>query len=183
MVRRANAYEARARLPLVLVGITLFLFLVGGSLHLMRSRDGEVATGDSSAVEKSDTDEFSQTIDELSGQDEGVSDALADGRHTLEGLGLDGVPGTQEWTTVTQESGDLVHVAQNLLSTYRDAGDCVLAQAGYLDLLGSVWGCVVFGGEWADMCVIGEVEEGESCQICVLRLTREELADVFDEGS
>ena len=80
-----------------------------------------------------------------------------------------------------QRRGDVEQVAGELLQTYRDQGDCVLAQEGYLDLLGNVWGCVVFGGSWADVCLVGQQEQGESCEVQVLHLGAQELAQLFEE--
>lgn len=52
--------------------------------------------------------------------------------------------------------------AQALLADYRDEGRCVLAQAGYLDLAGRVWSCVVAGDGWVDLCVVRASEDGGS---------------------
>ena len=45
--------------------------------------------------------------------------------------------------------------ARSVLSAYRDAHDCVLVQAGYLDLLGGTWSCTVQGPGWVDVVVVG----------------------------
>ena len=52
--------------------------------------------------------------------------------------------------------------AQRLLAGYRDEGRCVLTQAGYIDLAGSVWSCVVTGDGWVDLCVVRATEDGGS---------------------
>lgn len=51
---------------------------------------------------------------------------------------------------------------ERVLEGYRLRGDCIVAQAGYLDLSGKVWGCVVQGAGWVDLCVIREGDEGGS---------------------
>ena len=51
---------------------------------------------------------------------------------------------------------------ERVLEGYRLRGDCIVAQAGYLDLSGKVWGCVVQGAGWVDLCVIREGGEGGS---------------------
>lgn len=51
---------------------------------------------------------------------------------------------------------------ERVLEGYRLRGDCIVARAGYLDLSGKVWGCVVQGAGWADLCVIREGDEGGS---------------------
>lgn len=86
---------------------------------------------------------------------------------------------SQARPTVTTREGDLQQVAVDLLTSYRDAQDCVLASSGYLDLFGSVWGCVVRGGDWVDICVVSEYEEGKACQVCVLRLERDEALEAL----
>ena len=86
---------------------------------------------------------------------------------------------SQTTPTVTTRAGDLRQVAVDLLTSYRDAQDCVLARSGYLDLFGSVWGCVVRGGDWVDVCVVSEHEEGKACQVCVLRLERNEALEAL----
>ena len=78
-----------------------------------------------------------------------------------------------------EQVGDTAEVARDLLEAYKARGDCLLAQAGYLDLLGRVWGCVVQGGSWVEVCVVGELDEGERCQVRVLRIDSEEVGEVF----
>ena len=51
---------------------------------------------------------------------------------------------------------------ERVLEGYRLRGDCIVARAGYLDLSGKVWGCVVQGAGWVDLCVIREGDEGGS---------------------
>lgn len=77
--------------------------------------------------------------------------------------------------------GSVEQVATRLLTSYRDAGDCVLADAGYLDLLGLVWGCVVRGDEWVDVCVVFEGQDASSCTVRVLRLEAAEVEGMFAE--
>lgn len=52
--------------------------------------------------------------------------------------------------------------AQRLLAGYRDEGRCVLTQAGYIDLAGRAWSCVVTGDGWVDLCVVRANEDGGS---------------------
>lgn len=76
---------------------------------------------------------------------------------------------------VTQEEGDVPQAAQHLLEAYQSRGGCVLNKAGYLDLLGSVWGCVVGGGQWVDVCLVSDVGDGTS-RVTVLHLDADEVA-------
>lgn len=77
-------------------------------------------------------------------------------------------PADQEGLVVTVERGEAEQVATRLLSSYREAGNCALASSGYLDLFGSVWGCVVQGDGWVDVCIVSE--EGSDSRVAVLRL-------------
>ena len=56
----------------------------------------------------------------------------------------------------------LVDEGERVLEGYRLRGDCIVARAGYLDLSGKVWGCVVQGAGWVELCVIREGDEGGS---------------------
>lgn len=48
------------------------------------------------------------------------------------------------------------------LAAYRDGGQCRLACAGYLDLHGQAWGCVVAGDGWVEVLVVKAAAEGGS---------------------
>lgn len=86
--------------------------------------------------------------------------------------GADGV-------SVRTERGEVEQVATRLLASYRDGDPCVLASSGYLDLLGSVWGCVVQGDGWVDVCVVSE--EGDMCRTCVMRLDAGQVGTLVGE--
>ncbi|OFK23449.1 hypothetical protein HMPREF2826_05055 [Olsenella sp. HMSC062G07] len=59
--------------------------------------------------------------------------------------------------------------ARTLLATYQGRGDCVLAQAGRLDLMGREWGCVVQGEGWVDVCRVSDMPTGGS-RVSVVRM-------------
>ncbi len=59
--------------------------------------------------------------------------------------------------------------ATKRLEGYRDSGVCVLECAGYLDLYGDAWGCLVQGDGWVEILVIREAAE-ESCSVQTIRL-------------
>lgn len=65
-----------------------------------------------------------------------------------------------------------------LVEEYGARGDCVMAQAGYLDLSGSVWGCVMQGGGWVDICVVRDVEGGKGSCVVVWHMD----ADAAEEA-
>ena len=73
----------------------------------------------------------------------------------------------------TRQSGrSLQEEAADVLTSYRGRGDCALAEAGYLDLLGNVWSCIVQGDGWVDICVVRSV--GEGSEVKVTHLDRNE---------
>lgn len=74
--------------------------------------------------------------------------------------------------------GDVGQVATRLLVSYRSQGTCVLAHAGYLDLLGCVWGCVVRGDGWVDICVVSQRDD--RCQVDVTRLDATEVENELE---
>ena len=94
----------------------------------------------------------------------------------------DATYGVSDGLRTYEEEGTVEQVAYHLLTSYRDAGDCTLADAGYLDLLGSVWGCVVCGDGWSEVCVVWGRGERTSCTVRVLHVDRAELGQVFGEG-
>lgn len=77
-------------------------------------------------------------------------------------------------TVSWDEEQELERTASNLLETYRTRGPCVLAQAGYLDLLGNTWGCVIAGDGWVDVCVVRGAQQASSVR--VMRLDRDQVA-------
>lgn len=81
--------------------------------------------------------------------------------------------------SVSVQAGELEQVATHLLTSYRDARDCVLVSSGYLDLLGLVWGCVIQGDGWVDVCTVAQDATAGSCRVSVLHMDANELALVF----
>ena len=77
---------------------------------------------------------------------------------------------SDEGTEVSEERvrEALPVAAEEVLAQYRANGTCLLMQAGYLDLLGNVWGCVTEGPGWVDVCVVEEVQD----EMCVVRSVR-----------
>lgn len=59
------------------------------------------------------------------------------------------------------ESGrSVVDEGAGVLERYEARGDCVLAHAGYIDLSGRAWACIVRGGGWVEICVVREGPSG-----------------------
>ena len=73
--------------------------------------------------------------------------------------------------------GEVAAVASSVLEEYAARGDCALAEAGYLGILGDAWGCVVYGGDWSEICVVRKSTTGES-EVLTWRIDAEELAGV-----
>ena len=104
------------------------------------------------------------------------------GRSGVGTLGKDGLPVPSAVSAsdvaVRSEVGEVEQVATRLLASYRDGHDCVLADAEYLDLLGSVWGCVVQGDQWVDVCVVERVDDA-SCRVHVMRMNAPDVAEAL----
>ncbi len=64
----------------------------------------------------------------------------------------------------------LESAAQELLERYERQDRCLMRYAGYLDLLGEVWSCVVVGPGWVDVCVVRECGENGGSQVRISRL-------------
>lgn len=87
-----------------------------------------------------------------------VEDVLGDdGMRGLVGDALSSAE-TQSWESELPLEGEAAHV----LETYQEQGDCVVAQAGYLDLAGRIWGCVMQGEGWVEVCLVNEGADGTS---------------------
>ena len=72
---------------------------------------------------------------------------------------LSGLPVSREETVVAL---GVPESAGEALERYRQRGDASLAHAGWLDLQGKGWGCVVTGGDWVEVCLVAWRSEGES---------------------
>ena len=77
--------------------------------------------------------------------------------------------------SVERSEEEVDECAQRLLERYRDDEACLLVSAGYLDLMGRTWGCVLQGPDWVDLCVASAEDDS-----CVLRTVRMELGEVPD---
>ena len=75
--------------------------------------------------------------------------------------GDEGVDGGLEATPGRRLDG-VEEGASRVLEEYRDRRDCLLVRAGYLDFTGGVWGCVIQGDGWAEVCLVAEDDAGEA---------------------
>lgn len=60
----------------------------------------------------------------------------------------------KEGVTSYSSERSLADEASGLLEAYRDRGECVLREAGFLDLFGNAWTCTVQGPGWVDVCLV-----------------------------
>lgn len=113
------------------------------------------------------------------GGDELASDTLE------EVLGPGAAQLVGEGITTRLSERPLAEEAASVLLGYRDRRDCVLVRAGYLDLMGSVWSCVVEGDRWVEVVVVRERDgQGSSVDIAHMdaREWEQELEGLNDEG-
>lgn len=89
-------------------------------------------------------------------------------------------PASRETEVVDAPVAD---AAQRLVEDRRTRADAVLVQAGYLDLKGDSWGCVISGAGWVEVVVVSATEDGKS-QVTTLRMEAEEWERAYGtEGS
>ena len=158
---------------------SVFVALVSCPLLWVRGSEPGLRSGVHAGAGVPSDEDWQRPEDAVDGQEEvdehpeGVSGDA--GTHVPD---LDGVA-IGDWTEVRREEGNPEQVATRLLRAYRDAGGCVLARSGYLDLTGSAWGCVVQGDGWTDVCVVcATAEEGVS-ELRVMRLDADEMTDLL----
>ena len=107
---------------------------------------------------------------------EGAREGASDDAVGSSSLGVDVPMGAR---VTRHESGrSVVDEGASVLEGYQSRGDCVLAHAGYIDLAGRVWACVVQGAGWAEVCVVREGASG-GCEVVSWRM---DAGDV-DSGS
>ena len=104
---------------------------------------------------------------------EGPKDAEADASEDVAPAEETLIRGDGDSHVATYEtSEELPDVAAELVSSYEEADDCLVRSAGYLDMFGSVWSCVMEGPGWVDLCLVSQGEDG-----CVVRVTRMEAKE------
>lgn len=87
-----------------------------------------------------------------------------------------GVPFAREGHT---SSRDVPDEAAEVLRERGEQGDCLVVRSGYLDLFGGVWGCVLQGGDWAEVCLVVEGAEGGGCSVARWRMSVDDVAGAF----
>lgn len=66
---------------------------------------------------------------------------------------------------------------QELLSTYQQQENCLLVHAGYLDLLGRTWGCVIRGIDWAEVGIVREAVGATEGEVLVMRFEPKDVSE------
>lgn len=78
---------------------------------------------------------------------------------------------------------DLPDAAAALLAEYGAEPGTLLARSGWLDLVGRVWGCVVMGPGWVDVCLLSDGHaDGQSdgrTRVKTLRMEVSEWRDSY----
>ena len=87
-------------------------------------------------------------------------------------VGSEEAPLPRGEVTTYETQLELPDASQELVERYRDRGDCLMRQSGYLDLLGDTWSCVVQGPDWVDVCVVSAAAEDAGSVVRVQRLER-----------
>lgn len=82
---------------------------------------------------------------------------------------------------VRETALDVVASAAAELERYRSLENVVLVRAGWLDLLGNTWGCVVSGPGWVELCVVSELEPDTS-QVKIVRMEAEQWGRAYADG-
>ncbi len=130
---------------------------------------GETATGGDSATSGASRDGAITPLDERFSSGEDSGEGLLDSAFGL--VGLEGQDAARSWEAASLEEG-----ASQLLEEYAQQDACALAQSGYLDLQGQVWGCVVMGQGWADICVVKEGASGGAARVYCWRIDQDGVA-------
>ncbi len=96
--------------------------------------------------------------------DEGLLQAMPETlQPRMEELISEGLSTSVVETTVNE-------AARNALTAYEAQGDCVLCQAGYLDLSGNAWGCVVQGDGWVEVVVTKRVGDDGLTEVTTIHM-------------
>jgi hypothetical protein len=114
------------------------------------------------------------------GEKDGARDRAKDGQDAAGGSGSKDKVTRGDATSAAAAEGEGVStrvmrggvgpVAKKVLAGYEDSSDCVLARAGYVDLLGGAWSCTVVGGDWVDTVVVRARKDRRSCEVKTVRM-------------
>lgn len=176
----------RRRMKVVLLGIfgVLSVVLVCGYLAL--GARGDIA-GSGSTESADGGGGLASPIEALPWTGGASSPPLPDGSDAslgvLSGIGnLGGLAlSAPSSTSVREVDLGVVEAAREVLGEYRSQGEVVLAHAGWIDLLGRTWGCVVRGSSWSELCLV--CEAGEGSRVTTVRMEVAEWRDSHAEAA
>ncbi|WP_321970587.1 hypothetical protein [Paratractidigestivibacter sp.] len=80
---------------------------------------------------------------------------------------------------VRKSDKEVADAAVEVLEGYEGRQDCVLARAGYLGLFAGSWGCLSYGGDWSEVCLVTGAEDGGS-EVRTWRITSAEVEALGD---
>jgi hypothetical protein len=83
--------------------------------------------------------------------------------------------------TTSQEALPVPEAAQDVLMEYQARGNCLLCEAGYLDLQGNVWACVVQGDGWVEVQVVRSIEDGRASELTAIHMDAASWARELNE--
>lgn len=158
-------------------GLAVAALLVGAAALalLAPARDvGDEVPGKTTVATETGTplEEVGGRTEAAPSEGEGVAE---EGRDDERGDGL-GLGGDALGRRVVERRGSVEEVAGWLIEERRDSGDCVLARAGYLDVSGKAWGCLLQGSRWVEICIVVEKDGGEGCSVHTWRMDADEVA-------
>lgn len=81
--------------------------------------------------------------------------------------------------------GSVEVASQAVLEHYKRKRNCVLSGSGWIDLVGNSWGCLIYGGNWVDVCVVQAKTQSESecSNVQIVRLDKDEWETYQQEVS
>ena len=176
MGRGVNRRHTCRRVPVVALVLVALVVLLTASLFMRKvGEEGGLAGTRALSGETAQDPKDGGRGPSGENAEDGSSDVSADASKGQGPVDLVSQVISSKEVLVTSEEGEVPQVAGQLLQSYKDRGDCVLAQAGYLDLFGSVWGCVINGGSWVDVCLVSDAGGGES-HLSVVHLDAKDVA-------
>lgn len=97
-----------------------------------------------------------------------------------------GAPGDGDTVTSYSSERTLAEEASSLLESYEAQGECVLREAGFLDLFGNAWTCTVQGPDWVDVCLVsgsGDAGESSGSDVRVVHMEAEEWRRAYEKAA
>ncbi len=148
-----------------------------GSRKGSGSGDGEASAGDAQTDAAGGAD---GAVDASSAQAlDGLADVTAEALNGLSSEGVTKLLSSSDASNAKTEEfcSSVSDVAGALIKRYREQTGTTLAHAGWLDLVGRCWGCVVVGPGWVDVCLVSGTDE--ACAAQTIRMEVEEWRRIY----